>query len=350
MEKIFFCLWLVIPSLFTLIREKKVLLLTIIITTAFLACVSLYHDVEINPDRLNYRVYVESIESGDSAPIEPIYYLIIYFLKFFFNGINLQDAFLISITSIAILQKITLFKKYGYSLGGCLAIYLSYYFMLNEIIQVRIGLAIGFLYLSWFFLINNKIKYYYIFGFVSCFCHVSCLIFLIGPHLAGGNNGRNIFSNRSILIMAFLIVISLIFPSYILVGMSLLFAIFDLDKIGQYVQAFQDGDFINISYIRLLPHLLLLFLFLIKYPFWKDDKLIIFLVRTFGFGIILFLILAPMPILAYRVSDIFLFSGIFLFGNAYKFMTRPSYFVFATFYTFPILFYTVYISGLFIKQ
>jgi len=313
-----------------------------------LALVAFLHGIDNNPDRQNYLNYVSLLEDNRQPPIEPIYYLIVYILKAAFQGDSLQAAFILIVAYVSVLIKLSLFKRYGGALAGCLAMYLSYYFMVFDIVQIRIGLAVSFLYLSWFSLLEGKVKSFYAFGFLAVISHLSCLVFVLGPWIKNYRLRSGHFLTLSNLSLIVLTIFSLLYPSGIISAISFLADMLDVDKLVQYVIGFEEGGFTTINYVRIFPYLMLLFFFLgCSRDRWMGDRFVVFQIKTLALGIVAFLIFSPIPAFAYRISDIFLFSSIFLLGNAYKFMTRPTYLVFIALYTLPIIYYSTMMSGLF---
>lgn len=340
-------LWISIP-LFTIFRNNhKLQSLSLFGLTFILGLFVLSIDLEFNQDRFNYRNYVSIIEEGGLAPIEPIYYFLIKILSLFFSDKLLQDTFIVTVAFISISIKVRLFTKYSYSLLGSLASYLAYYFYLHDVTQIRIGLAVCFIYISWFSLLQFKRLQFYIFGLLAISCHLSSIIFILGHIFI---NYQNFSRNRKNLILLFLFLLtifSLTNNSIAFVALDFIGNLFNIEKVSYYLESHGEGGFTQINFIRLIPHILFALLFFLNMRYWNKILIVNLLIQIYVCGIISFILLSPIPVLAYRISDILLFSGVFLIGHVRSFMNNLNYLLFLVVFNIPILFYTLEYSGLF---
>ena len=106
-------------------------------------------------------------------------------------GSNLQAVFFFCVAAASMALKLRLFRLYGISMFGCLAAFFSYFFLVQEVTQIRSGLAIGFLYLSWFAFAEGRKKHFWLYGVAAAMFHVSCVLFIAAPLLfSPGNKPR----------------------------------------------------------------------------------------------------------------------------------------------------------------
>ena len=326
---------------------KKYIIIPVIFVSLVLSYIVFVHDIEINPDRQNYINYVIYIVDGGTAPIEPIWYFIIYFINFFSSAEFVHNLFIIVVALASILLKLMIFDKYGGSLVGCMTMYLSYYFLVYDIVQIRIGLAVCFLYLSWFRLKEQKFNTFLLYGLMATLSHLSCLIFITGLVFVSKSQSSWGEWIKRLLYLTPFAAASIFYPYYLVDSISFFANTLEIGKLIEYLGNFENDGFTRISYIRVLPYLLLLLIFLVGFKHWKHDINIILLVRILILGVFIFLILSPVPVFAYRISDMYLFSSILLVGNACKLFKKSTYYIFVSLFTFPILIYTLMFSGLF---
>ena len=122
--------------------------------------------------------------------MEPGYLLLVGLLSSVSSGVVFETLFFLVVALGSVGVKMALFARYGGSLFGCVMAYLSYFFLLHEMTQIRVGLAIGLLYFSWFSWMEGRRRAYYFFGLLAALFHVSCLIFLIAPWMLAVHRKR----------------------------------------------------------------------------------------------------------------------------------------------------------------
>jgi len=74
----------------------------------------------------------------------------------------------------------------------------------------------------------------------------------------------------------------------------------------------------------------------------------LFFMQIYVLGLFTFVILSPIPVFAYRVSDLLLFAGIFVVGRMRAYVPANIYYPSVLTYTAVFVFYAVYYSGLFV--
>lgn len=309
------------------------------------ALVCVIQDTSLNKDRDQYIHLINAIADDGLALMEPGYLLLVQLLSTISSGVAFETLFFLLVALAAVSVKMALFDRYGGNLFGCMTAYLSYFFLLHEMTQIRAGLAIGFLYFSWFSWIEGRRTSYYVFGLLATLFHISCLIFIIAPWILSATRPRRWHGLLTILFIMGMI--SMMTGQWFVTLISLIENLTGLEKLTLYLGLFEDGVFSEISLVRLIPHLMLLALYILKRKHWRDQLFTVMLVRIYLVGILIFMALSPMPAIAYRVSDLFLFASIMLVGRLRYLLPPTIYYPFVISYTGVFILYTTQWSGLF---
>lgn len=126
----------------------------------------------------DYGSYFSAYKNeSDSAKIyEPTFQLFTYFTK---NILNDDFSYLIVIYAFfgVLVKLFSLYRLSSFPILSCL-LYLSYFFTLQEMTQIRVGAALSFFLLSLTFLYDKKLKYYLILISIAVCFHFSSIIFL----------------------------------------------------------------------------------------------------------------------------------------------------------------------------
>jgi len=316
------------------------------LAVSLVAILCALQDATTNKDREVYAFLIDAIKDDDTFSMEPGFYLIVKLLGVALSGPELNAAFFFVVAALSMAIKLRLFKRYGGSIFGCLAAFFSYFFLLHEVTQVRTGLAIAFLYLSWFAFAEGRKRDFWLYGIAAMMFHYSCVLFVIAPFLFFPD-GRRKFT-VTVAIAALLAAASALQGSAVLGGLELLAGAVGVDRLGVYFQLLQEGVLADITPLRLVPHTLLLIAAACTQRRWRRDRLTFFLVQIYVYGLLLFIILSPIPALAYRVSDLFLFAGVFLLGRMRSYSPRNVYYPLVVAYTAVFVVYTIQFSGLFV--
>jgi len=339
--------WVTLPALISnggrrLAVRRAVLWLSVLLVAA----ISAMQDAVTNKDREVYAFLIDSIKDDGAFSMEPGFYLLVRLLGLWLAGPELRTAFFFVVAAISMMIKLRLFSSYGGSMFGCLAAFFSYFFLVHEITQVRTGVAIGLLYLSWFAFAEGRKREYWLYGLAASMFHLSCVLFLLGPVLFSPDNRMRWALSLS--------VTTLLAATSVLAGsatLSILDAIAQtvgIERLGLYLALLDDGILSEISAIRLVPHALLLAAVALIWNRWKRDRLTLFVVQIYLYGLVVFILLSPIPALAYRISDLFLFASVFVIGRMRYYVHKNLYYPLVVAYTGVFLVYTIQFSGLFL--
>jgi len=219
--------------------------------------------------------------------------LVINYLK-----LNIASVFVfISILSVAIKYYaiLLIYKKlYIYSI----IVYLSNYFILHEMTQIRIGLASALFLLSLDDIINNNIKHYLIKIFIGCLFHYTALIFLPIYFIIN----RKLSLEQ---LIKYMIISMLVLSIIIAVVMYEISDTAYFDRISAYTSGHLSNGTINFLNPLVWFRIVLLLLL-----FWSNrrdrtKKLENIIVQMYLFGTGIFFLLFFMPVLALRLSQMF---------------------------------------------
>lgn len=309
------------------------------------AAVCVLQDPIANKDREAYVSFIEAAAEDGQALTEPGFVVLVHLLAAVVREEWLATIFFIVVALVSLRIKLHLFDRYGGSVAACLLVFFSYFFLLHEMTQIRVGLAIGMLYGSWFAYARNDTRSYWGLGILASFFHLSCMLFLVAPLLLSRRlNGRWIIGMTVVVCIAG---VSLVSPAALLSAVTALGAVAGIEKVGIYLDFLSEGVLTTISPLRLIPHLSLLGFALITHRRWKCDQPLSFLVQIYAYGVLLFCALWSIPVLAYRISDLFLFSSIFICGRLRKYFAAAHFYPILVGYTGLFLLYTLLYSGLF---
>ena len=119
-------------------------------------------------DFVDYSNFSESL-------IEPGSFLVIVLIHTL--GLNFQ-FYLFSYALVAVLLKFRFFAQYSPYLFLSALIYFPIGFLINELGQIRHGLAIGIVLIAFGYLFQNKTKWFFIYSTLAIFFHLSAFIVL----------------------------------------------------------------------------------------------------------------------------------------------------------------------------
>ncbi|MCS6209212.1 EpsG family protein [Shewanella baltica] len=146
-----------------------------ILSSLVAAFFSILKPIDLLPDMSVYKMNFDIITQGGVVAIEPTYILLSKFASSV--GSNFYFViFIYAIFSVYIkLRVIHQFNKRYY----LFFLYICSYLILHEFIQIRVGLAISFLFCSYLFSLKRQFYKMFIFFVLAILFHVSALIFVV---------------------------------------------------------------------------------------------------------------------------------------------------------------------------
>ncbi|MFJ4055422.1 EpsG family protein [Pseudomonas sp. NPDC089743] len=269
---------------------------------------------EVSDDYYNYINYYSLMISVDKfsfgLPVEPGFYFLAKASEVL-TGSHLM--LFIAFAALGVGIKSYVFKNYAEFSLVSLLIYFSFYYFQFEFAHIRVGVAVGILYLCFFLSLERANSIWIIAGVaLAMLFHYSSLCFLVSLVAYWLANSRYSY----LAILSYLILsAALIVCFYLGIGAKdAIRLISNLDftgKLNYYLEVLDDGVLTRINvFNRLGMHVIAYLLMISGYKRIKNLGHIA-LVHLHGFGILFFCMFAQIPVVAYRISDIFLFSSVF---------------------------------------
>ena len=271
-------------------------------------------EVGIDPDSENYeQAYRNYYTTAASEGVEFSYILISSILNIFSNDVHLL---FLCYAFAGVCLKFIAFRYYSDLWFLPVLVYLGFYYELHEMTQIRTGVLSGLFLLSIKYLAEGKKLAYILFIAVGAFFHISALLLL--PFM--------FFSNRSISFTSSLFWALLIpFGYFIYFFSSTILIQIDLPYIGTKLATYQAAAEKGISQIQInvfSPRQLFTTLIYFYLLYFRDtitvfNKYFPIMLKISAVGLLSFTVLGFLPVLAERVSYLFLIVNIVLISNIY---------------------------------
>lgn len=136
-----------------------------------LICVAGFRGFGVDRD---YEQYVNAFYSSDATSIEISFVMIVFFIKKLF-GENFIYLFL-SFATLGVFFKYRGIKELSSSIFLSLMVYISHYYLLHEMTQIRAGVAAGFFLLCIKPIYDRNLKRFLLFAFLAVFFHYSAVL------------------------------------------------------------------------------------------------------------------------------------------------------------------------------
>lgn len=277
-------------------------------------------EIGLDPDSENYEYSFQHYYlSSEMGMVEPSFTLISAVLNVFTDNVHL--LFLVY-AFLGVTIKLYAFKKNLQCIFVPLMLYISFYFVLHEMTQIRAGVVSALFLLAVYYIAKKEKRKALLLIIVGSFFHYSSLALL--PTLMFGNKNFNRKEN---------IMIALLIPlSYLIYfgGISMLLNT-DIPLIGNklaiYQQAMEKGKMtVNINVFDPV-HLVSVMLFYYTLYFRKTitafNENYNVVIKIVALGLFLHTSLAFLPVLALRISQLYYIVNIFLFsGIVYTFKQK----------------------------
>lgn len=318
------CVFFVIISCLSLnkIRLNKI---EVIVLSIFLIVVIVFRSTEM-PDYYNYLMYFNSSDSNQYFKYrEPT--------KEFFKYISSEFWFFLFIyASIAVSVKMLyIYKYYNSSLLYILS-YVVFFFVLHEMIQIRLAAAVSILLFCFPAARDKKfLKFLSIISIATLF-HATALLFIIVY-----------FYRRRVpwLFLFICIFLSFLLSSFLGDLVYSFISLLNIDILSFYSRRYESaGEFKIINISTLSCFLIFVILFLNKSSF-KKNSLDVMYAQSVAVGLVLFPIFSVFSgAVSYRILEFFSVTIVFLlplffdFFPKIKFFGRLLFFFFCLFYIF----------------
>lgn len=279
-----------------------------------------FRPVGFDNDSTNYEYFfTHNDDKSLTFAVEFSFLQISRILRFFVDNVHIIFLFY---AILGVSLKFEAIRRLSPILFLPVVIYLGNYFILHEMTQIRAGVASGLLLLSIPYLAERKWKQTLTCWFIALFFHYSSAALFLLVFL----NNKDI-SNKWKIILASIIPIGYIL--YFL-GVNVITTL-PIPYIGNKIEAYQDlkakgiiGDEINVfNAVFLVKEAIFLYLLYMYDTVKQFNKYLPLMLRIMALSIFSFLIFAPLPVLAFRISELYGIVDIILFTNIY-YTIRPS--------------------------
>lgn len=202
---------------------------------------------------------------------------------------------------------IRLFTKYVFV---ALMVYISHYYILHELTQIRVGVASGFFLIAVYYLTKRDFIKYIVFVLIAAYFHYSA--FLALPLWFIYNDSRKINLYLLLIPVGYIIYFT---GSSLIVQLPIPYV---QEKVEVYEElkdmGFNDSDKINVfNAVFLVRIVIFLFIFAFKKKIALQYDKIYILLKVYAIALFTFTALASIPAFAFRVQELFGVIEILLF-------------------------------------
>lgn len=192
-------------------------------------------------------------------------------------------------------------KQLSHTISLSTVIYLSHFFILHDLIQIRCAIACGIILWSIKDLIKNNFTIFFVKILIATLFHYSAIIFAITA-LLEKNSIKNLY---------FWLIPLAIIASLININISNITLLIPYEPIQQMLRMYQnrvENGFeteINIfSILQLMRYAIYYYILFNIKKISKYNYTAIILTKIYGIGLFLFIILSDFPVLSFRISEI----------------------------------------------
>lgn len=270
-----------------------------------LALIAGLRDVTLFND---YDNYIKAFEEGGSEKYEPSFIFIVYITKLVTSTPFLM-FFIYALLGVFI--KAFAIKRLTQLYFLSLAIYISYFYILHEMTQIRAGIASGILLLCIKPLLDKTFLKFLLLSFLAIFFHYSAII-IIPLYFIINNKSINQYFWMALIPLSYFIHFAGITISQIIPMIPIDF-VQTLWKLYEFRMSADIGMDINIFNVTQLLRCGIAF-FLLYYSsiIGNNNKYFIVLIKIYVLGIISFVLFADVPDFAFRISQFYLVVEIIL--------------------------------------
>lgn len=271
-------------------------------------------EVGIDPDSENYEYSYQNYYSEKALGAVEFSFL---FFSSIFNVIS-NDVHVIFLfyAFLGVLLKFFAIRKYSDTWFLPLLIYLSFYYELHELTQIRTGVSAGFFLLAIKPIAEKKRMKAFLLLLVAIFFHISAIVFL--PLLFLSN--KEIGARERLFLLLIIPVGYFIFIAGYAVSLMV-----DIPYIGDKLTVYQAAEefgqsdvSVNVfSPLFLFTVMIYIYLHFFQNAIIEHNPYYPLMMKIFGIGIVFFLIFAFLPVLSQRLSYLFRIVTIILYANVY---------------------------------
>ncbi|RED19602.1 EpsG-like putative glucosyltransferase [Flavobacterium cutihirudinis] len=260
---------------------------------------------EIGVDR-DSVLYEEMFFNYDTSMVEPSFQLLSEFIQAHLDS-NITYLFFLY-AFFGVLTKLLAIKQLTKLWFLSLLIYLSNFYIIQELTTIRAGVASGFLMLCLKPIHDRDWKKFLLFVSIAVFFHYSALVIL--PLWFLGSKPR-----KQWLLLSIPLGYLVYFSGINLVGVIPIPGV--QEKLEMYKQLQELGDekatAINVFNLLFLARIVIFYFLLWKYDLIaSNNKYFTLLIKIYCLGLVVFLIFSTMPVVAFRINELFSVTEIIL--------------------------------------
>lgn len=280
------------------------------ITAIVLFMVSVLQGSGVSRDYETYRIFYQYYGAGGVDLIFQRLYEPVFFVASVVGtsaGLSVNFVYLVHV-GVSLVSKSYLFLKASSAPLLSLLLYYSYFYFLHDVTQIRISAAIGIAYIGLWLAARRSVFVGLPFIFLGALFHFSAIVLIAALILVRRPSLRlSVFFLVSGVVSSFLIVQT----AWVLDVLSVAGGMDPTGRLAVYIKRAALGE-ADINIIkRLSPHAVLVSCLLYQWARWKEKfRGYSGWVCVYSFGIFVFGMLCVIPHVAYRLSDIFFFSGV----------------------------------------
>lgn len=270
-----------------------------IILVICLVCVAGFRSGSSLPDYATYAGYYSNVVAGQLSYFIEISFVLLAKL----SNIILADNSIVLFVIYAIIGvslKTYAIKKLTPLFFLSLLIYISNYFILHEMIQIRAGVATAFILLSIVPLYDRSLKNFVLLIGLAALFHYSSIIFLLLWFLKTKRFNRMLFV--SLLPLSYLLHFIINIGDFIGLISSYIPFVDIVEKLTTYSQG---PDAFKINLFGLFPLtriIILLFFMVFVHNIQRQNKYFYLLLKMYAIGIFSYIALSSYPVIAVRIG------------------------------------------------
>jgi len=278
--------------------ENYVLLLSF----AALFIIAGFRTVGFDGDSTNYSLLIEAFAKGDYYNVllkEPFFWLILLVSKFLFTDVVRSVFVIFAFCGVSV--KLYAIKRLSSYPILSLIVYICLYFILQEMTQIRVGVASGIFLLAIPDIINRNLKAFLIKTLIATLFHYSAIIMLL-VYLLGSKKKQQVF-------YLFLPFLGILLAVLKIGETSLLFCISSLpgflgSRLVFYFQLMKLSQHANINVFNILySSLLIIYVFVIVNIRRLEKPIDILETKIFGWMLFSFYFFSFLPVVSFRISE-----------------------------------------------
>ncbi|WP_084608525.1 EpsG family protein [Xylanibacter oryzae] len=284
-----------------------------------LICVAGLRPIGCDGDSLNYEYYFQNYDKTNLSMF--VEFSFRWLSSIFMHLTGNVRSLLIFYAILGVSLKMYAIRKYSDICFLAVVIYIGYYFLIQDMTQIRASVASGFFLLSIKPLAEKKRLTFLSLIFAAIFFHYSALSLL--PFI--------FLTNNELTKVKRVLLASIVPLGYIFYFSHLnLVSVIPIPYISNKIQIYQElnergivGDEINVFNMVFLVEIMIYFFLLLKYDLIAEyNKYLPIMLKIMGLSIASFLVFATLPVVAFRIHDLYGIVDIILFTNIY-YVIRP---------------------------